>query len=105
MGKWREFIGRAAAFLARNVSIVISTLSFGVAALSLYFSISTQQLDRVYKEVSILPRLGIKLDVENFSISLDNSGLGPAVIHRVRFAIAGKCYDSDELQELSAEVS
>ena len=101
MGKWRKFIGRAAAFLARNVSIVISTLSFGVAALSLYFSISTQQLDRVYKEVSILPRLGIKLDVENFSISLDNSGLGPAVIHRVRFAIAGKCYDSDNSRAIS----
>ena len=78
------------------MAIVISILSLGVAAFSLYFSISTQQLDRVYKEVSILPRLAIKLDVENFSISLDNSGLGPAVIHRVRFAIAGKCYDSDD---------
>ena len=96
MANLRERARIAAAFLGRNMAIVISILSLGVAAFSLYFSISTQQLDRVYKEVSILPRLAIKLDVENFSISLDNSGLGPAVIHRVRFAIAGKCYDSDD---------
>jgi hypothetical protein len=94
--KLRQRARIAAAFLGRNIAIVISILSLGVAALSLYFSISTQQLDRVYKEISILPRLAIKLDVENFSISLDNSGLGPAIIHRVRFAIAGKCFDSDD---------
>jgi hypothetical protein len=94
--KLRERARTTATFLGRNMALVISILSLGVAALSLYFSISTQQLDRVYKEISILPRLAIKLDVDNFSISLDNSGLGPAVIHRVRFAVAGKCYDSDD---------
>jgi hypothetical protein len=94
--KLRERARTTATFLGRNMALVISIFSLGVAALSLYFSISTQQLDRVNKEISILPRLAIKLDVENFSISLDNSGLGPAVIHRVRFAIAGKCYDSGD---------
>jgi hypothetical protein len=96
VANWRERVGTPAAFVARNMPLLISILSLAVAAFSLYFSISTQQVDRIYKEISILPQLGIKLDVENFSLSLDNSGLGPAVIHGVRFGIAGRCYDSND---------
>jgi hypothetical protein len=91
---WKHRTSTATALLARNMPLVISILSLGVAALSLYFSISTQQLDKMYKEVSILPRLVIHINLDDFSISLQNLGLGPALIERVRFGIAGKCYDS-----------
>ena len=43
MANLRERARIAAAFLGRNMAIVISILSLGVAAFSLYFSISTQQ--------------------------------------------------------------
>jgi len=107
----RERARTAAVFLGRNMALFISFLSLGVAALSLYFSISTQRIDRLYKEISIVPRLGIKVDTDDFSISLANVGLGPAIITRVRFGIAGKCYDSidtknheDRLREFTESV-
>jgi hypothetical protein len=79
-------------------SLVVSASSLFIASLSLYFTIQAQKTDINYKELSIRPKLQWRSSATDFSINLDNVGLGPATIETFGMRVEGKCVDISRLE-------
>lgn len=90
------FFGRNAISLA---SICVAVASFVTAYTSLQYSIRAQKVDTEYKELSILPGLGLGYNNENYSYTIDNGGLGPAEIKRVVVDTGSECIDSADYRK------
>jgi hypothetical protein len=89
-------------FFARNAlalaSIVVAASSLFVAIISLRYSVEAQKEDAEYKELSIRPRLQVGAG-SNFSVLLENVGLGPAQFQRIIFSDGDHCLDTDAVHD------
>jgi hypothetical protein len=90
----RRFLRRNALALA---SLVVAASSLFVAIISLRYSVNAQKEDAEYKELSIQPRLQVAAG--NFSVLLENVGLGPAELRRVIFFDNDRCFDTDAVHD------
>ncbi|MGY4627236.1 hypothetical protein [Bradyrhizobium sp. USDA 4486] len=58
------------------------------------YTINAQNADLQYKEIAIQPRAEISPLWEDISLSIQNLGLGPAVVEEIVFEEKGKCISS-----------
>src|SRR5450756_1166103 len=87
------------AVLSANVAVIVAASSMIIAAASLYFTIGAQKTDRFYKEVSIQPRPKMEGFPDDMSLSITNSGLGPAIVEQIDLVMDGKCQTSYEKKQ------
>ena len=86
---------RALGWIAHNAALLTAISSIIIAALSLRYAIEAQQRDYEYKELSIQPRLILGGDADAFALSIENDGLGPALIWRIEVVVNGVCETTD----------
>lgn len=91
----RQFFRRNALALA---SLAVAVSSLFVAIISLRYSVNAQKEDAAYKELSIRPRLQVAA-AGDFSVLLENVGLGPAEIRRIVFFDNNHCFDTDSVHD------
>jgi hypothetical protein len=85
------------------VSLSVSLLSLVVAGLSVIYTINAQKIEREYKEFMIEPNLHYYIDNRDFSIVIENRGLGPALLTRVAVELDGECHVSTLATHTSRE--
>jgi hypothetical protein len=88
-----SWVTRAFDAFRENPSLIVSTASLIVAIAALFLTYIAQARDAYYRELSIRPRIAYRHLIPDFTISLTNFGLGPAVIKKMTFNFDGKCYD------------
>jgi hypothetical protein len=84
------------AWFTSKVETMIAVCSLVVATSALYVSVTTARTDLEYKEVSIQPRLWLGGEHEHLGLELRNTGLGPALVKGVAFALDKKCISSTD---------
>lgn len=75
---------------AGEITAVCSTI---IALVALTYTIATRRDDLIYREASVRPSLAIYFS-DNFSLILENFGLGPAVINYSVVGFGDTCIDS-----------
>jgi len=75
-------------FLSDN-SIALASLS--IAVMSMYLTITSQRDDREHRELLIKPSLNSRVEIADWSVSIINSGLGPAVIKDSVYRVGAEC--------------
>jgi hypothetical protein len=89
-----------------SLSIIITT-AISIVALCLsgaayWNTIVTQREDREYRELSIRPSLAHLPEATNYTVTIKNRGLGPAVIKRITGFAAGQCIELDPKHKTDA---
>ena len=74
----------------RDNAIALASLS--IAMMGLYLTITAQREERAHKELLLRPVLQLEADVGNYSVSLLNHGLGPALITDSLYYFDGRCH-------------
>jgi len=83
-------------FSAHAVAIAALVVSITMPSIALWYATEAQRTDRYYREISIQPLLGLRTDTSNYSVLLENHGLGPAKIMRIATNF-GQCVDSGQM--------
>src|SRR6267378_1507683 len=73
----------------RGNALALASLS--IALMGLYLTITAQREERAHKELLLRPVLNIEVDVADYSVSIFNYGLGPAMITDTVYYLGGQC--------------
>jgi hypothetical protein len=73
----------------RDNALALASLS--IAVMGLYLTITAQREERAHKELLLRPVLQLEAEVGNFSVSLFNHGLGPALITDGLYYFDNRC--------------
>lgn len=86
---------KALDWIAHNAALLTAISSMIIAALSLRYAVEAQRRDFEYRELSIQPRVILGGDAGAFALSIENVGLGPALIWRIEAVVNGVCETTD----------
>ena len=88
---WKKISG----FLRNNAlslaSAFIAAMGLLVAWMSLHLAITSQREEREHKELLLRPALVADVDLADYSVSVSNVGLGPALITDTLQYLDGQC--------------
>jgi hypothetical protein len=87
----RKIIFRVLNFCRDNAPIIISLASLSIAWNSLNLTITAQREEREHKEFLLRPNLNLNVEVQDYSVTVVNRGLGPALITDTLYYLDGRC--------------
>jgi hypothetical protein len=92
---------RVVKFIGKHGATLIAIASLAIATFSLHLTIQSQKEDRAYKELMIRPDLSIGVSTDDFSIWIENYGLGPAKVKDVAYRIGNDCVSLMDTHDVS----